>query len=62
MTINSSGQIVFSFPHIEGITLGVSGMGADRIAEVVHRVSEREAGILFISFWHSDYGVMTQKA
>jgi hypothetical protein len=54
VAIHSSGQIIFSFTHIEGITLGTgeevdevaggaSGMGLDRISEVGDRVSERQA-------------------
>ena len=54
MAINSRGQTIFSFTHIEGITLGTgeevdevaggaSGMGLDRISEVGDRVSERQA-------------------
>ena len=31
MAIHSSGQIVFSFPHIEGITLG-AGEEVDEVA------------------------------
>ena len=51
MIIHSSGQTVFSFPHIEDITLdagveldevagGASDMGADRIGEVDDRARE----------------------
>ena len=35
MTINSSGQTVFSFSHIEGITLGLG----EEIGEVAERAS-----------------------
>jgi hypothetical protein len=48
VTIHSSGQTVFSFPHIESITLGASeevdqvvegGMGVNRTGEVGDRGS-----------------------
>ena len=50
MAIHSSGQTVFSFPYIEGITLGAgeevdevvggaSGIGVDRIGEVGNRAA-----------------------
>ena len=51
MAIHFSGQTVFSFSHIQGITLdagekvdevagGASGMGVDGIGEVGDRASE----------------------
>ena len=51
MAIHSSGQTVFSFPNIEGFTVGAGeevdevagiacGMGVDRIGEVGDRASE----------------------
>ena len=54
MTIHSSGQIVFGFSQIEGVTLGTgedidevargaTGMGMDRIGEVGDRTSEGQA-------------------
>ena len=54
MTIHSSGQTIFSFSHIQGITLttgkevdevagGASGMEVDKIGEVSDRVSEGQA-------------------
>ena len=54
MAIHSGGQTIFSFSHIEGITLGAgeevdefaggaSGMDVDRIGEVGHRASEGQA-------------------
>ena len=61
MPIHSSGQTVFSFPHIEGVTLGtgdvnevaggVSVMGADRIGEIDDRASEGQAaGVYGVGF------------
>ena len=52
MSIRSSGQNVFSFSHIEGITLGAgeevdaggaSGMSVDRIGEIGDQASEGQA-------------------
>ena len=54
VAIYSSGQTVFSFPYIEGITLGAgeevdevaggaSGMGVDGIGEFGDRASEGQA-------------------
>ena len=54
MAIHSSRQIIFSFTHIEGITLGAGeevdevaggagGMGVDRIGEVGNRASQGQA-------------------
>ena len=54
MAIHSSGQIVFSFSHIEGTTQGAgeevdevargaSSMGVDKIGEVGDRASEEQA-------------------
>ena len=54
MVIHSSVQTIFSFIHIEGITLGTgeevvevaeraSCMGMDRVGEVVDRTSEGHA-------------------
>ena len=45
VTIHSSGQIIFSFPQIEIITLGevpgrASGMGFDGICEIGDMVSQ----------------------
>ena len=58
MTIHSSGQTIFSFTHIEGISLGVgevaggaSSMGLDGIGEVGDRASERQAaGVYWTGF------------
>ena len=54
MNIHSSAQTIFSFTHIEGITLGAgeevddvgegaTGMSEDRVGEVGSSASEREA-------------------
>ena len=48
MAIYSSGQTIFGFTHIEGITLGTgekvavgaSGMSVDRVGEVCDRARE----------------------
>ena len=61
MPIHSSGQTVFGFSHIEGITLGAfeevdevaggaSGMGVDRIGEVCDRTSGQAAGVYGAGF------------
>ena len=53
MAVHSSGQTIFSFAHIEGITLGTgeevdevaggpSGMGVDGIGELGDRTRERQ--------------------
>ena len=58
MVVHSSRQTVFSFPHIEGITLGAgeevdevaggaSGMGVDGIGEVGGWASEGQAAGMY---------------
>jgi hypothetical protein len=57
VTIHSSGQTVFGFSHIEGITLGVgkevdevvgaSGLGMYRISEVGDWASEGQSGRMY---------------